>query len=263
MKNYPLKPSEEKMLHARIEAAVKQLYILTGLEMPAAAPTPPFLVPLNQIIDAFPGAVTVSEVADLTYASAAQHLRDEIGHVVDVPDNPDQRLDGLLYAWFDGSILYAYTLVCAGGLVERRRFTVAHELGHLMLHVLLPEEASRPSVFVEGFITDEKKTPDKEENAPDESEDEKEESTEAFAHADAFTEAGAPALLPPLEVMEAEADAFAAALLMPAPVCHALAKANLSDFGDRRAILIRRLSVDFLVSRTAMQRRLKYLKLGA
>ena len=240
---------------ARMDAAVQHLYTVTGLEPPSSSNS---ITPLSRIFESLPGIVTVSEVPDLTYARAAQFLRDEIGHDASVPDHAEQRLDGLLYAWFDMDILYAYILVCAGGLVERRRFTVAHELGHLVLHVLLPQDIARPGLFVEGFI-------DKEKGATETADEAREAVSDdnTFAHAEALTDEGVRVSLPPIEVMEKEADAFAATLLMPENLCRSLAAAHKDNIGDRRAVLIRRLAVDLLVSKTAMQRRLETLNLGS
>ncbi|MFQ5568236.1 MAG: ImmA/IrrE family metallo-endopeptidase [Rhodothermales bacterium] len=256
MKTYRLDPLLEIEWRVRMDAAVQHLYTITGLEPPSSSNS---ITPLGQIFESLPGIVTVSEVPDLTYARAAQFLRDEIGHDASVPDHAEQRLDGLLYAWFDMDILYAYILVCAGGLVERRRFTVAHELGHLILHVLLPkEDIARPGLFVEGFIDKEKGTAETGDEAREADSDDN-----TFAHAEAFTDEGVRVSLPPIEVMEMEADAFAATLLMPENLCRSLAAAHKDNIGDRRAVLIRRLAVDLLVSKAAMQRRLETLNLGS
>lgn len=262
MKTYSLDPLLEAEGRARMEAAVQRLYAMTNLEPPSSSSST-YIVPLGKIIESLPGIVTISEVSDLTYKKAATFLRDEIAHDVSVPDHADQHLDGLLYAWFDEDVLYAFILVCSGGLVERRRFTVAHELGHLILHVLLPkEDAARPSLFVEGFTAGENNKTEAEEKSS-ESEEADSDATNTFAHAEAFTDEGRPVSLPPIEVMENEADAFAATLLMPENLCRSLTTAHMDDIGSRRAVLIRRLAVDLLVSKTAMQRRLETLNIGS
>jgi Zn-dependent peptidase ImmA (M78 family) len=62
--------------------------------------------------------------------------------------------------------------------------------------------------------------------------------------------------------MEEEADHFAAALLLPAEVMRELVTKHTVRCGGRRAILVRLMAAECLVSAAAMSRRLDYLKLG-
>lgn len=258
MKTYPLDPLLEAAWRVRIDEAIQRLYTMTGLEPPSPSSSS-YIAPLNNIIELLPGNVISSEVPELTYAKAKQFLRDETDKEVSVPAHAEQRLDGLLYAWYAEDVLYAYILVSAGGSIERRRFTVAHEIGHLILHMLLSQEdAARPSEFVEGFMDKKKGATETADEAKEADSDDK-----SFAHADALTSEGDPFSLPPIEVMEAEADAFAASLLVPEELCRDLAAVHQSRFGDRRAVLVRRLMVDLLVSKSAMQRRLETLDIGS
>jgi Zn-dependent peptidase ImmA (M78 family) len=64
-----------------------------------------------------------------------------------------------------------------------------------------------------------------------------------------------------VEQMEAEANRFAAALLMPADRCRTLALRYAEQYGGKRAVLARRLCTEFLVSQAAMLRRLTDLGL--
>jgi Zn-dependent peptidase ImmA (M78 family) len=64
-----------------------------------------------------------------------------------------------------------------------------------------------------------------------------------------------------LEQMELEANQFAAELLMPTSACYAISKQQLHRFGRDRPVLARRLATEFLVSKSAMNRRLKDLGL--
>lgn len=202
--------------------------------------------------------LVISEVPNLSFRTAADHLKAETGLLLpDLPD-PERRRDGLLVAWMEGELLFAYILVSAGGLVERRRFSAAHELGHLVLHVLLPaSRGEQPVLFVEGFAQEEEQPP------PDDERGEWEAAEAAPAPAiEVHFGDGATPPLPPLDVLEAEADAFAAHFLMPAGACRALAESLAPTFGDRRATLARRMAPEFLVSKTAMLRRLENLGLG-
>lgn len=199
-----------------------------------------------------------SEVPNLSFHTAAKHLEAETGlSLPDLPE-PDRRRDGLLVAWTEGDLIFAYILVRAGGLVERRRFSAAHELGHLVLHVLLPaSRGEQPALFVEGFAQEEERTPLNDEHG----ELEAPEAPPAPAIEVHFGNGDTP-VLPPLDVLEAEADAFAAHFLMPASACRALAESLAPTFGDRRSTLARRMAPEFLVSKTAMSRRLDSLGLG-
>jgi Zn-dependent peptidase ImmA (M78 family) len=76
--------------------------------------------------------------------------------------------------------------------------------------------------------------------------------------------AHAVATVPHLSVgqMEQEANAFAAALLMPEDTCRKLVEVYQPRYGSRRHVLARRMATDFLVSRLAMRWRLENLGLG-
>jgi Zn-dependent peptidase ImmA (M78 family) len=65
-----------------------------------------------------------------------------------------------------------------------------------------------------------------------------------------------------IEQMEQEANAFAAALLVPEVACRKLYEMYQLRYGNHRTVLARRMATDFLVSRFAMHRRLETLGLG-
>jgi Zn-dependent peptidase ImmA (M78 family) len=143
--------------------------------------------------------------------------------------------------------------------ISRRRFSAAHELGHYLLHFLPLLESHQgntfqePLILTEGLCVNEK-------SEDDESNDDNDKSTAQFT----FTN-GIKAVIDSLNIdekqMEAEADQFAAELLMPASACFALARKYRGRFGTKRDVLAKRLATEFLVSRGAMKIRLTDLQL--
>ena len=129
---------------------------------------------------------------------------------------------------------------------------MAHELGHYILHFLpLAVPASTDSVnmplLLEGLShTDEEAL------------------SEVEGAAEVTVASHAVAAVPRLSVgqMEQEANAFAAALLMPENICRKLVDVYQPRYGNRRPVLARRMATDFLVSRLAMRWRLENLGLG-
>jgi Zn-dependent peptidase ImmA (M78 family) len=133
--------------------------------------------------------------------------------------------------------------------VTRRRFTVAHELGHYLLH-LRPffqslEPGDEAAVVA---IADLHRDDDGEfgpVNLPDAS---------RLGGVEVMGEAYGGGLLPPHEVMEREADGFASELLMPEAFLRELI---VNGFAELREMdLVWRLAADLLVSVAAMSRRL-------
>jgi Zn-dependent peptidase ImmA (M78 family) len=157
-------------------------------------------------------------------------------------------LAGFLYA----SARFGNIFVEQGDRLTRRRFSVAHELGHYALHVLPYFAAHRddleaaPVGIVEALPTD----------------GEGEEGGQLHgrmmlpASGDADISDGAT---PADERLELEANRFAAELLMPSDIVAQLVERHGAEFHG--ADLISRLASDMLVSRTAVELRLHDLGL--
>jgi hypothetical protein len=212
---------------------------------------PGHITPLYDLFDAFP--VTIREVEALTYRRAAQFVAVQTGHeAIPVPANEHQPLAGLLYAYKYHGVCRACILVHQDDLVERRRFTAAHELGHYIMHFLplvigVSTDSLHLPVLIEGL-----------------SHTREEALSEAEDVAEVTVTQETPAAVPRLSVgqMEREANGFAAALLMPEDTCRKLVEVYQPRYGNRRSVLARRMATDFLVSRLAMRWRLENLGLG-
>lgn len=137
--------------------------------------------------------------------------------------------------------------------VTRRRFSIAHELGHFLLHFrpLLAELKTRGELLTVS-VSDSFEVGDGQSAESDGSADRA--SGGAVSFSDPSIVAG---LLPPLEQMEDEADAFALELLMPADVVRAQAVRLALPKDD----LAWKLAAEMLVSRSTMYRRLEELQL--
>ncbi|WP_339381600.1 ImmA/IrrE family metallo-endopeptidase [Brasilonema bromeliae] len=144
--------------------------------------------------------------------------------------------------------------------VSRRRFSAAHELGHYLLHFLPLLQTHQENSLKEPLILTEGLYVKKRSEDDDESKKDNDKSMAQFT----FTN-GIQAVIDSLGIdekqMEAEADQFAAELLMPASACFALSKRYRGRFATKRDVLAKRLATEFLVSQEAMKRRLKDLQL--
>lgn len=197
------------------------------------------IVPLLDLLGAFP--VEFETVPGLCYREAARRITGD-GRDVPVLADPDQPLAGLLYAYTLGSIPHAMILVQSDTIAERQRFTVAHELGHFLMHFCpFIQPGDSEAVLLEGLNQTDKEALDD--------------------PAEAASIAVMPVSLSHAE-MEREANAFAAALLMPEPACRACFEIYRTRYGNHRNVVAHRMATDFLVSRTAMFWRLTDLDLG-
>lgn len=147
-------------------------------------------------------------------------------------------LAGYLYV----SMNFGCIFVHQADRVTRRRFSVAHELGHYLLHLRpVLEELKRQGESLTISITD---TPSNAEAG--DADDITSSSDQGYSgRISSSDQAVGIEWLPPLEQMEKEADAFATALLMPADVVQELATGLALPAED----LAWKLATETLVSR--------------
>lgn len=212
-------------------------------------------VPLDRLIGAF--NAVFEEVPRLTRAAAAAHL---IRWAVEEPRRLQDLLQdatplaGLLFANTSGG----YILVCRDDPLPRRRFTAAHELGHLLLH-FPPEGNGEPAgedTLTQGALV---------------MGDEADAETVSEAVCEAAGGRGDPpgdadgtlAPAPNLPWREREANRFAAELLMPETVVRSLHEHYTHRYGHCPRFLESHIAGDLLVSRQAVRYRLADLGLAA
>lgn len=234
---------------ADIAAAIRRVQRTAGL---AATEAISDIVPLYDIVCAYP--LRVAELSNLTYRKAADFLIAETGQQVPVPQEDDCRLAGFLYVYEFAGVFYGCILVKRDDPVVRRRFTIAHELGHYVLHFLPALERTIEGnntdfvVMTEGLTYSEN-------NATD---DEIAVGRVVFTRSAGSSTKG---LVVDVRQMELEANQFAAELLMPSDACAKRVNQYAERFGNNRQALAKRIASDFLVSQAAMQRRLAALGL--
>jgi Zn-dependent peptidase ImmA (M78 family) len=215
-----------------------------------AHPTPERpIVPLGELAGCF--NLTWQELPQLTGAAAITFLRERAG-AFEMPRNlADEHLAGFLYA----TPRYGNIFVEQDDRLTRRRFSVAHELGHYLLHVRpyfaqhSSDDAGAPLGVVEALPTD----------------GEQEDGAQLQGHL--MLPAGNAGSANRVDAdegaaqwrVEEEANRFAAELLMPAEIVAALALTYGSQMGP--GDLVWRLASEMLVSRATVQRRLHDLGL--
>lgn len=231
------------MIHVNISDlhdAIQMLYASTDVTPPSVNHT---IAPLSEIVGST--NLTCTELTNLTNRSAMEFLLRE-GALLEPFDTSDsEHLAGFLYA----NTTFGSILVERADLLVRRRFSVAHELGHYVLHFrpLLAGIASQHEPALTGIT-------DAFPRSPEDTE------LDVLPTGVVLTQAAtSDVLLPPLEQMEREANQFAAELLMPADVVQGLVRRYAPTFQAND--LIWRLSTDMLVSQTAIRWRLRSLGL--
>jgi Zn-dependent peptidase ImmA (M78 family) len=167
------------------------------------------------------------------------------------PTRAYEELAGFLYANAAGG----WILVKQGDYLPRRRFTVAHELGHYILHFLPLLEHHSASRRDDPFDLSESLPPNGESPASDETG-----TGSLVIHSTQGRESGIRVSHESKEQLEQQADLFAAELLMPEDLCRALRDQFAPRYGTRIAVLARRLASEMLVSEAAMTRRLAELQ---
>jgi Zn-dependent peptidase ImmA (M78 family) len=203
--------------------------------------------PLYEMISSYP--IRTAEINGLTFQSAADFLTSETSQVIPVPENGDQLLAGFLFIQRFRNVFYGCILIEQRDSIVRRRFSAAHELGHYLLH-FLPVLESLPRdvdlILAEGLIYSKDSTDD----LP----------TGKLAMVDSpnqdvhFNFIGN-------ELVEREANQFAAELLVPEGICKLMYQSFSQKYGTKRQILTKKLATEFLVSTEAMKWRLAALKL--
>lgn len=198
------------------------------------------IVPLQQLLAG--QCMKHSEHPSLKRREAAAFLNQRLPYEVEIAGDPEDELSGYLFANHAGG----WVLVDHRDPITRRRYTVAHELGHYLLHAQPRLEAGDTE-----FSEVQPKT------------------TNTTSDEDAFGQGGEVQLVTRddnlergVAAWETEANQFAAALLMPADLCRALAEKFGPRCGHRRAVLAKRLASELLVSQQAMDYRLDTLGIG-
>jgi len=228
-------------------AAVRQAFRAAHLD-PDGEMEP--ITPLREIVRYH--ELRVDELPGLTRRSAEAFLYAVAGVQLGPAAEPDAVLAGFLYANLGGG--WVLVNADAQNPQPRRRFTIAHELGHYLLHfqpvvaALTTGEPDDVTEFEEGLTE-----PADGDNAA---------ITRSLGTIRP-TQYQEPRAISPdeLDAMETEADLFAAELLMPARTLQRLADQWRPRCGTAPEVLAGRLASLCLVSQQAMRRRLHELRL--
>jgi Zn-dependent peptidase ImmA (M78 family) len=236
---------------AKVATTVQSVWHQSGFNGPT-----PGIVPLNELIGAYP--IWFAEIPYLTPRQARIFLAKKMGQTPVLDLNSDESLSGFLFAQQNQSVFTGCIFIDANDILARRRFSAAHELGHYLLHFLpvmqeLAAAGEEEVMATEGLIY---------ETVND---------AETMSVTDAW--AGKQVVIPGLEIaenvmlfteswQEAEANQFAAELLMPTKTCQEFIAQHQVPFGRKREFLANRLSSELLVSREAITWRLAGLGIG-
>lgn len=231
---------------AAVLAAIERAYDDAGLAPPTVA-SASRVVPLLKLLADQP--LCSIELGGLTTSKAAAFLEIEAGHQRELAGQPTTRLSG----YFHATARAGYILVPRDEPVVQRRFTIAHELGHYLLHAL-------PLFRAGVWLFSEMQASDSEaQGRPQEAG-----GATRIAPLAGQVWVEATGMLPPPDMTdwEGQADQFAAALLMPSALCRDLVAMYGAHCGRDRAVLAGWLADELLVSEAAMLRRLTVLGLG-
>ena len=203
----------------------------------AVRPTPEWpIVPLGPLTKGL--SLAFIEMNGLTTRAAERVLLRRGALVQPIFLAEDIPLAGFLYA----NAYCGAVFVAREDPIVRRRFSIAHEVGHYMLHFRPRLQDTADEILALHGLMDAYLPP----SEPDDEEDgDVVPLGPAVAH----------------ELMEIEANRFAAELLMPAPIVAALYKRYSRSF--RTKDLIARIAMDMLVSQSAIRHRLTALRLTA
>jgi hypothetical protein len=224
-----------------IQEAIADLYRIADVPQSTVKQN---VVLLGELIGGY--NLTCTEIAGLASEAASNYLLRRGAILVPISGSNRESLAGYIYV----NRTSGHIFVERNDLIVRRRFSVAHELGHYVLH-FLPLIASG-ALAVEYELIEITET-----LAPFSPEEEAEDLP--IGDVRLPEQAERLSLLPSFEQMEREANEFAAELLMPAGIVSRLMTRYAADCrGDD---LIWRLSSEMLVSRAAIRRRLRELHL--
>lgn len=227
----------------KIASVITALYNTAGVKPPTQESC---ITPLRDLVGSF--NLNCVELPKLTTRAAADFLLQR--NVAVTSANLNQiPLAGYLHV----SPSFGCIFVNQDDRVTRRRFSIAHELGHYLLHFqpLLAEFKARGEL-VTVSVSD--SFDDNDGERPESDRYPLRASGGEVSFSDLSVLAG---LLPPLEQMEEEADAFALELLMPADVV----RVQAARLGLPKDDLAWKLAADMLVSRSTMYRRLEEFQL--
>jgi len=228
-------------LDHRIAAALESLYC----EADASRPTvEQCITPLSALVGAY--NLTCTEVRELSSATASNSLLQRGGLHSPLDSTNAEPLAGFLYA----EPRHGAIFVERDDRLTRRRFSVAHELGHYLLHfrpILLnaDQDGDTPTTLTDALLREMS-----DDATPDDLQ---------LGHVTIAAIPSPHPLLPPLEQMEREANAFAATLLMPGVLLMQLREHWRRTYWEED--LVWRLATDMLVSRATMRWRLHSLGL--
>jgi Zn-dependent peptidase ImmA (M78 family) len=236
-------------IDARILAAVNSVWSDAARDGANTA-----IVPLYDLVTNYP--IWVSEIENLSIERASNYIGGKTGQKPELGLESHGPLSGFFYAYMYRGKFVGCILVEKREKVERRRFSVAHELGHYKLHFEPWLMQLEPDQQDEGILI-----------------------TDAMIYADRTDETtglttGTGNALPVHEGQvsqgpaifmgekeEAEANQFAASLLMPENVL----RERIAEFQlhaeQPRGYLASLLASEFLVSKEAMIYRLGALRL--
>lgn len=225
-------------------AAARRVYADAGRDIDRAEVP---VAPLDDLLASYP--IRVAEVPNLTYRQASKFLAAEADLPISIPEHSTETLAGFLFCQVEVESLLGCILIKQDDRIERRRFSVAHELGHYVMHFLplLARSSAETGLTMlwEGLTyADDAETP-----------------TGTMRGAQAVPAVGPEAGLLSGEWKEEEANRFAAEVLMPAAACRAAVERHRGRFGG--VVHGRLMASEFLVSQEAMRRRLRELDLDS
>jgi hypothetical protein len=212
------------------------------------------IVPLYELVASYP--IWVAEVENLSIEQAANFLAERTGQMPELGLDSRGPLSGFFYAYQYRGSFVGCVLVEKRDPIVRRRFSVAHELGHYRLHFEPWLAQFSADQLDEGIlITDALIYPDQKKDG----------AGLTTGDGNAKPVRLGEVILQPAIILsdekEAEANQFAASLLMPENILRERIAAFRLPVGQPRGYLASRLASEFLVSKEAMIYRLAALQI--